>query len=67
VYKLYFPRRDLYGYFGMTVLALYNRLSILSALFDHDVNVLFSSVKTIKWDVTNIAVPVSKIVFNMRS
>jgi len=33
----------------MTVSALYNCLSILLALLDHDVNILFSSIKTIKW------------------
>jgi len=38
--------------FWMTVSTLYNYLSILSALFDHDVNILFSSMKIIKWDVT---------------
>jgi len=32
----------------MTVSALYNCLCILSVLFDHDVNILFSDMKTIK-------------------
>jgi len=32
----------------MTVSALYNCLSILVALLNHDVNILFSSIKTIK-------------------
>jgi len=38
----------------MTVSTLYNCLSILPALLNHNVNILFSSIKTIKWDVTYI-------------
>jgi len=40
----------------MTVSTLYNCLSILLALLDHDMNILFSSIKTIKWDVTQVLV-----------
>jgi len=39
--------------FWMTLSTLFNCLSILPALLDHDVNILFSTIKTIKWDVTN--------------